>query len=159
MKLDNWAWGLIPYFALMILRYPLAIIAVLFFSTEDKEHLTAMKWLETIDWPLSGDNGWREEHLVGDNPLSNYNRIRWLWRNGGNTYNYRIAGVVDDIEWRINQEQGYGTFTRPDGYWLKRVKVPLFGNKFIQGIFGWNLFGPQQGYCKYVCTIRIKTKE
>jgi hypothetical protein len=155
----KWKQHLLKYFSLMLLRYPLAVIAVIFYSTKDKLHVTKWKWLETIDWPLTGDNGWREEHLVGDNPLSTYNRIRWLWRNGGNRYNYEVIGVCDDQLWREGIVQGYGYFERPDGAWLKRIKVPLFGTRFIQLTFGWNIFGPQHGLCKYVCTIRIKTKD
>lgn len=155
----NWKSKLFKYFAIMLLRYPLAVIAVLFFCTKDKLHLTRVTWLETIDWPLTGDNGWREEHLWGDNPLSFVNRVRWLWRNGGNRYNYEVLGVGDDAEWREGVVQGYGYFVRKDGAWLKRIKIPLFGSLFIQCIFGWNLFGPQHGLCKYVCTIRLKTKE
>lgn len=159
MTTKNWKKHLLKYFGLMILRYPLAIIAVLFYSTEDKMHITKWKWLETIDWPLTGDDGWREEHLVGNDATSALNRIRWLWRNGGNRYNYEVIGVKDDPHFRSVHQSGYGYYVRPDGAWIKRIKIPLYKNYFIQAIFGWNIFGPQHGLCKYVCTIRIKTKE
>lgn len=155
----NWKKNLLKYFGLMLIRYPLAVIAVLFYSTKDKLYITKWKWLETIDWPLTGDRGWREEHMWGDDPYSTINRIRWLWRNGGNRHNYVEWGVLDDPVWRENIVQGYGYFERSDGAWLLRVKIPLIKPLFIQMIFGWNLFGPQSGMCKYVCTIRLKTKE
>lgn len=156
---NEWWKHLIPHIAVVLSRYPLAIIAVIFFSSKDKLSLRVWKWLEACDWSLAGDPGWREEHLIGSDPLSIINRIRWLWRNGGNNYNYNTIGVPDNAMWRIAQRQGYGYFERPDGYWLKKIKVTLWGDFFIQLWFGWNILGPQSGRCKYVCTIRGKTED
>jgi len=155
----KWALLLVPYFVLMVARYPLAIIAVLFFSSEDKKALTAMQWLGTIDQDLSGDSGWKEEHIIGENSLSALNRVRWLWRNGGNYFNYITIGIENNTMWRECHEHTYGYHLYYDGHWLLYKKLPVAGKYFVQCIFGWALFGPQHGRVKYVCTVRIKTKD
>ena len=152
--MTRWLSLLLPHLLLSLLRYPLAVVAVVFFSTSDRRHLTRLRWLETIDNDLAGDSGWREEHLFGSDPLSTLNRIRWLWRNGGNALNYTVLGVpfgaptfqVDAYRWR-----------RTDGAWLYRRFIPL-GFRHLELFFGWALLGPQQGRCKYVCSIRLRSK-
>lgn len=140
-----------------IVKYPMAIIAVLFFSTPDRRYLTWAKWLETIDNDLSGDGGWKSEHLSGSDPLSSKNRIRWLWRNGGNTLNYTIFGCKDLSEWREAQDQSSTFFKRPDGYWLIRRFINLSTHKRLDIQIGWNIMGPQLGLCKYVLNVRIRS--
>lgn len=148
---------LIPHLLLSVLRYPLAVIAVLFFSTKTGRHLTRFEWLETIDNDLSGDSGWKEEHLIGPDPLSMINRIRWLWRNGGNTVNYGLLGVDDNPSWRVVYGCASGPrWERPDGAWLYRRYISLAGLRYVELFFGWALFGPQKGRCKIVCSIRLK---
>lgn len=133
------------------------MIAVLFFSTHDRRNLTAMRWLETIDNDLTGDSGWREEHLVGADPLSTINRIRWLWRNGGNALNYQLFGCADALYWRMTASLK-PFMKRPDGYWLYRRFFRLTNQVWLEVFMGWALLGPQQGRCKYVCTIRLRSK-
>lgn len=133
----------IPWLAVILLRYPLAIIAVLFFSSPDKKSLTYFKFLETIDNDLTGDSGWKSEHLIGTNQLDYINRIRWLWRNGGNRFNYYVIGV--------NADQ------RPKwAFWSSR-QIPLIAGRFLDLRFGWTDYS-LQWRCKYVFTIRVKTK-
>ena len=122
---------------------PLAPIAVAFFSTEDKRHLTRFRWMETIDNDLTGDWGWNEEHLIGSDPFSWLNRTRWLWRNGGNSVNYNLLGCVDDPAWREQQDRNAGYWKRPDGYWLYRKPLKLTEKYFIDRFFGWQLLGPR----------------
>ncbi len=136
----------------------LAPLAVALFSTPDKLHLVRLRWLETLDNDLSGDDGWKSEHLIGKDPLTWLNRTRWLWRNGGNTVNYQILGCKDDPEWREKQDRTLGYWKRPDGYWLFRKPLKLTDKYFIDRFFGWNILGSQQGMCKFVFTIRVKTK-
>lgn len=133
---------------------PLAPIAVAFFSTDDKRHLTRFKWMETIDNDLSGDSGWKEEHLIGNDPLSWLNRTRWLWRNGGNSVNYNLLGC-DDIG--CVQDKPYH-WKNDQGYWLYRRRFALFGDWSLEVFMGWALLGGKQGRCKFVCSIRGKTK-
>ena len=130
--------------AVVLLRYPAAIVAVLLFSSENKRNLTRWKWLETIDNDLTGDNGWKSEHIGNSDPLKTWNRIRWLWRNGGNRFNYYVIGIADDDipEW---------------SFWSK-TSIPLWGIRFLDLRFGWSPEGPKQGRRKYVFTIRVKTK-
>ena len=125
------------------------------FVTDDRRFLLQpFVWVETIDNDLAGDGGWQSEHLIGDDPLTWTNRIRWLWRNGANTLNYRVLGVpfgpptfqVDAYRW-----------WRTDGAWLYR-RFLLFGSRHLELFFGWALLGPQQGRCKYVCSIRLRSK-
>ena len=153
----RWLLLLIPHFAPIVARYPMAIVAVLFFSTPDKRSLTRMKWLLTIDNDLSGDSGFKNEHLIGTDPLSTLNRIRWLWRNGGNAINYGPLGVCESTsEESIKLLQEPGPFLeREDGAWLYRRFLPFVFGRQLELFFGWALLGPQHGRCKYVCSIRF----
>lgn len=149
----RWLVYLIPHFLAVIARYPLAPLAVIFFSTDDKRHLTFFKWLETIDNDLSGDEGWRAEHITGD-PLSTWNRIGWLWRNGGNALNYGLLGC-DYISFINPFNRAY--FKRFDGYWVYRNFWQISSTRNLEVFLGWALYGPQLGRCKIVFTIRFPT--
>lgn len=159
MKL-RWLVYLLAHITLILLRYPLAIIAVKFFSTPDKLHLTRFRWLETVDNDLRGDHGWQTEHMpVKGDPLNDRNRIGWLWRNGGNSVNYNLLGCPDDPAWRAATDPNTGWYwCRPDGYWLYRRFTPFAGRR-LERFFGWSLFGPQQGRCKFVFTVRWKKEQ
>lgn len=143
----------LPFNLLMGLAViPLAPIAVLLFSTEDKRHLKHLKWLETIDNDLTGDEGWRNEHLIGTDPLSWLNRTRWLLRNGGNSVNYNLLGCAD-----IGFVQHSSTYwTNADGYWQLRRRYYVTELRFIDVYLGWGITGPKLGRCKFVATIRLK---
>jgi hypothetical protein len=154
------------YFAILplhvliwLLKWPLGIVAVLFFSSEDKLTITALKWLMTDDNDMRGDSGWREEHLIGSNPLSVLNRIRWLWRNGGNHANYFWFGIPEITGWASSLPHTYGTYRYPTGHFLYYKKIRFIGPLFFQLTVGWALFGPQNGRVKYVFTPRLKTKD
>lgn len=161
MKL-KWLLFCVPNLLVGILRYPLSVVAVLLFSTPDKRNLTRMSWLMTIDNDLTGDAGWREEHLWrGTNPLSTVNRIRWLWRNGGNSMNYNLLGCDDMPGWRHAVQIAIGVRpyeVRPDGYWVFRKFYELWPGRYLEVFIGWALFGPQHDRCKHVLTIRFRSK-
>jgi hypothetical protein len=151
-----WLLSLLFQVLVVIARYPLAIIAVLFFSSKDKLTLTRWTWLECIDNLLIGDSGWREVHLWGTDPYAWYNRVRWLWRNGGNRVCYTVLGVPDDPVWRMSQASKLGFHVRKDGAWCFRVFIPLLvTRRYLELFFGWALFGPNGGRCKFVFTIRL----
>lgn len=154
MKIALWFLLLPVHISVVLLRYPLAPIAVWMFSTADKRHLRFMRWLETLDNDLSGDSGWRNEHIKpGSDPLSTWNRIKWLWRNGGNAINYNLLGCEYDP---ALPSQGKRSFVkRSDGRWLLRLSIPLFG-KYLELFWGWSIFGPIHGRCKYTFTTRFK---
>lgn len=141
-----WRYALLsPFFWLVVIaRYFAAPIAIWRYSTPDRLYLTRWRWLETIDNTLAGDYGHQTEHMIGTDPLAWYNRVLWLWRNGGNRFNYWTIGVADDAtpEW---------------AFWDK-VSIPLVGEVFIDIRLGWSPEGPKQGRRKYVMTARIKTK-
>ena len=151
---------ILPLHILAILaRYPLAPLAVVLFSSKDKRTLRhPFHWLQTDDADLSGDSGWKKEHLKpGVDPLSTWNRIRWLWRNGAQSFNYRVIGCRDNMPWRQSSKllRGKQSFWhRPDGYWLWRSFTPLFG-RYLEVFIGWGLFGHVLDRCKFVCTIRL----
>jgi len=154
----RWLLYLIAHASAVCARYPLAIVAVLCFSSADRRHLTRLRWLETIDNDLGGDSGWREQHLAGADPLSRWNRIRWLWRNGGNAMNYTTLGVPDDPAWRaavLAAAPVPAYLTRPDGSWLYRSFTRL-GRRRLECFLGWALLGPQAGRCKLVFSIRAE---
>lgn len=145
----RWLLYLIPHLLAIVVRYPLAPFAVLFFSSKDRTHLTFFKWLETIDNDLSGDLGWKTEHISGDS-LSSWNRINWLWRNGGNALNYGLLGC--DFEQYTTQDEYW---VRADGYWIFRKFWQITSTRQLEIFIGWALYGPQLFRCKFVCTIRF----
>lgn len=166
LRMLQWLLYLPLHLLVTIARYPLAPIAVLFFTTADRKFLLfPFHWLETIDNDLSGDNGWRTKHIKpGSNPLSTWNRIRWLWRNGGNRFNYMVLGCPDDIGFR-RKWQTFSSrdsfWVRSDNYWLLRTFI-LIGGRYLELFLGWSLFGPKcdgnKIRCKFVCTIRLKSE-
>lgn len=146
----RWLRYLIIHVLAVIARYPLSPIAVRWYSTENKLHLTRFNWLETIDNDLSGDKGWKEEHLAGNDVLSDWNRTRWLWRNGGNALNYGALGC--DFQ-EYTTQQTY--WKRDDGYWIFRKFWQVSSTRQLEVFLGWALYGPQLKRCKFVCTIRL----
>lgn len=154
----RWFLYLIPHVVLSVLRYPLAVIAVAFFSSPDKRRLNRMRWLETIDNDLSGDDGWRGEHLIGNDPLSFINRVRWLWRNGANAVNYGLLGVPVEggrVMVRVAYPAGQ-RIVREDGAWMYRRFFKI-GARYLEIYIGWALMGPQRGRCKFILTVRGRT--
>lgn len=126
----------------IIVRYPLAFIAVAF--QKDYQLRWPFGWIGTIDASLLGDQGWRNEHLWPSKLATNYfNMVRWLWRNGGNRFNYFVIGVSFE--------------NRPDWAFWSKTAIPLFAGRFLDLRFGWTDY-QLHGRCKYVFTIRIKTK-
>jgi len=131
-----------PLWLLVILaRYPLSFIAVALSKENDVQF--PFKWMGTIDNDLTGDYGWKKEHLSGSDPSSYWNKVRWLWRNGGNRFNYWWIGVP--------------FVNRPSWAFWSIHQIPLFAGRFLDMRFGWSDYS-LQGRCKYVFTIRIKTK-
>lgn len=133
-----------PLWLLVILaRYPLAFLAVAFFQS-NKQLTFPFKWLDTIDNNLDGDYGWKTEHLSGSNPSSYWNQVRWLWKNGGNRFNYFVIGVPSD--------------SKPTwAFWIKKsLPWPQTG-KYLDLRIGWSDYS-LQGRCKYVFTLRRQTK-
>lgn len=141
------AWRYIAFFpafvAIVFLRYPAAPLVIWLFSSPDRLYLTRWRWLETIDNTLAGDYGHQTEHMIGADPLAWYNRVLWLWRNGGNRFNYEIIGCP--------------AANRPAWAWTFRKAYPLRGAWFIDVFIGWSPDG-KPDRCKYVFTIRPKTK-
>lgn len=131
----------VPWLLVILARYPMAFIAVA--MSKGNQLQWPFKWLETIDASLLGDSGWRAEHLSGSNPASYWNEVRWLWRNGGNRFNYYVIGVPFN--------------NRPSWAFWHSKQVKLFSGRFLDLRFGWSDY-QLQGRCKYVFTIRIKTK-
>lgn len=130
------------WLAVIILRYPLAFVAVR--VAKDYQPRFPFRFLGTIDNDLRGDTGWKSEHLWGTDPASYMNQVRWLWRNGGNRFNYYWIGVRDAAA--------------PSWAFWSKTAVPLFAGHFLDLRFGWSPEGPKQGRRKYVMTVRFKTK-
>lgn len=150
----RWLRCLVLNLVMGLLVIPLAPIAVAFCATDDKRYLTRFRWLSTLDNDLSGDDGWKTEHLIGSDPLSFINRVRWLWRNGGHAVNYGLLGCADT---RCTQVAPY-YWKNAEGFWLYRRRFPLFGAWSFELFIGWNLLGGQSGRCKFVCSPRFKSK-
>ena len=145
----------------VLLRYPLAPIAIKYFSTPDKLHLTFFKWLETTDATLQGDAGWLTHIEPGSDPLSDTNRRGWVKRNGAQSLTYRWFGVKFDKEWAdsiIPTSKGKIFFIRNDGAWLLFIdNKPLFGRYFTL-FMGWGIRSQLNGKSKISCTVRLKAK-
>lgn len=135
--------ALLPLHLVRELAQPiLPWIVVPFFSTPDKLHLRwPFRWFDTIDNPLTGDEGWQSEHLWGDDPMSLINRIRWLIRNGGNRLSYTFFGCDAN-----------------DPHPFYRPYIQLgFGYRW-DVMLGWNMKGQQQGRAKY-CFVVFRFKK
>jgi hypothetical protein len=128
--------ALMPFFILMVLsRYPLAPIAVTFFSTSDKKRLRKpFEALMTDDNDLDGDESWNRKN---PDPMSLLNRIRWLWRNGFHHAAYTTFGCP-----------------RPSDYPVHRTFTPLWG-KYLEMYLGWSSNVPRG---KYVLTMRWRDR-
>lgn len=118
------------------------------------------RWLslfDTTDNSLWGDRGWRTEHCP--EYRSYFGMVRWLWRNGGHNFNYRVLGAPDNELWRYCTTRLPGEYywKRSDGYWLYRRYFDLFAGRRLEVFLGWNLFGVVHGRCKLVCQIRIRS--
>lgn len=143
----------------IVTKYPLAPIAVEFFSSDDGKYLEfPFEWLQTKDNSLCGDSGWVSEHIEpGSDPCSDWNRIGWIWRNGGNTFNYDVIGAPYDSS---VGDFKYGFTDREDGYWLYRELFNIPGtDKHLELFYGWNIFGNVNGEVKYTFTTRIQTNK
>lgn len=151
----KWFLFLPTHILIVLARYPLAPFAVVFFTTNDRrELLFPFRWLGTLDNDLSGDSGWKSEHITGD-PLSTWNRTKWLWRNGGNVLNYTLLGAPYDKWFALNNWMIQDTkrfWVREDGAWQFRARISVFGRVWTPFI-GWGLFGPVNDRCKFTCTI------
>lgn len=175
IRIAQWLLYLPAHIALVALRYPLAPLAVKYFSTDDKFGL--QPWLNafmTLDNTLAGDRGWQTEHVPpGSHPLSDANRIAWLRRNGFNTANFTWLGCAADyiwIVWQVGREDHW-FHARPDGYWMLRGFLPfpdvvLFDNgrlcwtptkRYLNVYWGWSLFGTVKDRNKFTFTARIKS--
>ena len=118
-----------------LLTYPLAPIAVKWFSTEDKLSLRfPFKWMMTLDNDMSGDESWKRKNA---DPMSYLNRVRWLWRNGGHALNYGLLGCP-----------------RPSDYPQYRTFTPMLG-LYLETYLGWSYNVPRG---KMVLTIRWRDR-
>lgn len=156
----------------------LPFIVVPFFSTPDKLHLRPpFEWFDTIDNPLTGDEGWQSEHLWGVDPMSLVNRIRWLIRNGGNRLSYTFFGCDAN-----DPHPFYRPYIKANrlmiGFAIVAVYLYLVGLAWAAAsltvstvagfialrdyrwdiMLGWNMAGQQQGRAKY-CFVVFRFKK
>jgi hypothetical protein len=121
----------------------LAPVAVIWFSTDDRKELRSpFVWMMTLDADLGGDKYW-PSHITGDR-YSTWNRINWMWRNGGHTLAY----------WFFGCNKGDERFP----LFRKFYPVKLGKYNYLELFFGWNHPGAQSGRAKYVLTVRLKEK-
>ncbi len=134
----------LPFFVLMQIVAKLCTpIAVIWFSTPDRTQLKApFQWLMTLDADLGGDKYW-PSHITGDR-YSTWNRIKWMWRNGGHTLSYGLFGcVANDARYPLSR---------------RYLPVSLGKYRFLEVSTGWNHPGAQRGRAKYMLSIRLKEK-
>lgn len=153
MRYIQWILLFLPNLFFSIFCTLISPVAALF-TTSDHSHLIfPFKWFETIDNDLGGDDGWKQEHLIGSDPYSYINRTRWLLRNGGNKVSYYVFGCRE-TPYRQN---GY-FYENMDGYWLFRKPIWITKTRFIDLFIGWNLPGAKFGRVKFTSSFRLKTK-
>lgn len=156
-----------------LVRIPLMVIVVLLgkalasymvknHSTDDKRYLTGWWWRiwGTIDNDLGGDSYWKKDHLNGDDPLKDENRIGWIKRNAGNGFNYNYIGVPNDAELvaRYRNEAGIisgGPLWQNEYAFLYRNRTPVGFGRELEVFLGWALFGEHFGRCKIVMSVRL----
>ena len=87
------------HIAVVLLRYPLAPIAV-YWSVAvfgQWKLVTPFKWLDTIDNDLRGDGGHHERCREAEREPEDFvSMVVWIWRNGGNWFNYYPLGCAGD---------------------------------------------------------------
>lgn len=146
LEVDKLSYKYIRYLPIFmfiaLIKYPLSFVAVAF--EKGLQLQTPFKWLDTIDNDLTGDDGWKKEHLIGSDPKSYINKVRWIWRNGGNRFNYYVIGVAD-------------TDKSPEYFWSK-TRVYVTSKWFLDLRVGWGGDDSKEGRRKYVATCRFKTK-
>lgn len=177
LRIVQWLLYLLPHILVVGLRYPLAPIAVKYFSTPNKLNLVWwLRWMETPDNPLTGDKGWQTEHIKpGSDPLSDENRTGWMERNGFAWFNFFIIGCIADRIWMalhyVTQNDHWFWF-RPDGYWMLRAFIPFADvvifkggrpcwtptERYLNVYWGWSLFGVVDGRHKFTFTTRVKSQ-
>jgi hypothetical protein len=155
-----WLVGLPFHITVAVVKYPLSPIAVYTCSVDDDKHLCwPFRWLETIDNDLGGDSGWRKEHIEpGSDPYSDWNRTMWLWRNGGNWFNYNVLGIDAYPKSQLPPQES-GLTTRDDGFWVLRDRFGISSNSDLEVFWGWGLYGNIQGMNKFSFTTRIVNKK
>lgn len=79
----------------------LAPYVVAFKRTDDKLHFVPeYRWMETIDWPLTGDAPWQRRY-EGKNLKSWWLQVLWIWRNGAQKMSYVDYGIPASLVDRI----------------------------------------------------------
>ena len=123
------------FIAARLLTYPLAPIAVAFFSSDDQRTLVfPFRWMMTLDNDLDGDESWKRKNT---NPWSYCTKVRWMWRNGGHALNYGLLGC-----------------RRPSAYPQHRSFTQLLG-KYLELYIGWSNNIPRG---KMVLTMRWRNR-
>ena len=136
-----------------LLAYLLAPVLPLF--AKDGWLPRRLNWFQTPDNSIDGDDGWRNEHLVG---WPRYlKRVFWLWRNPAYGFEWTgplAAKITKDMEvtvlgdpWIKNRDNARaGAYLCQVGpYWNDKSIYPLFGDLCLMLEFGWKLQGYAQG--------------
>lgn len=153
IRFIQWILLFLPNLAFSLFCILISPIAALYLTPDRKHLISPFTWLETVDNDLSGDDGWKQEHLWGSNPLSYINITRWLIRNGGNKISYGFFGCP------MTPFQTTGFYSEDcNGYWLYRRPIQITQTRFIDFFIGWNLPGAKFDRVKYACSFRLKTK-
>lgn len=123
------------HIATILLRYPLAPIAVALSSSETQKLRFPFRWLDAIDNNLLGDGGHQERQIAaGRSPEDFLSKCVWIWRNGGNWMNYYPLGMPRDTDWFWSVD------TTPGWQWR----------------MGWNPEDFKQDRSKYNFTVRYR---
>lgn len=126
-----------------------------------------LTWFDTSDNSLYGDGGWKNEHCKAYD--SYFGMVRWLWRNGGHNFNYKVLGCRTGV---LHRRDGCYFTYNDEGFWLYRRFIPLayevwfwkwrvasvgIAGKYLELFFGWNLSGEPDESCKVACQVRIRS--
>jgi hypothetical protein len=81
--------------SLVVINLPLApLVATL--SDKDGNLPKWLKWMQTNDNTLFGDDGWKNYHFINGSNTSWWARTNWMWRNPMGSFAYDVMGVIPE---------------------------------------------------------------
>lgn len=135
----------------------LAPLVCWLWATEDRLHLRSpFRWMETLDWDMAGDPPWRDTR---SDPLSWWNRTRWIWRNGAQAAALEVFGAQagEDHHDESSQDGSYRlTVAESAFYWRADREI---WSRVLELRAGWKLNYEVHGFHKVMFSIRLREKK
>lgn len=119
-----------------------------------------LRWFETPDNSLDGDNGWKTEHVLWLKNGSYLKRVLWLYRNNVHGFSTNVLGFIIEEGFRYEISGSEKVSNRPlyNGIVLRKIINPngrvyfqwywvkaWSKTKCIRVNLGWKLWNPRAG--------------